>query len=370
MVHNDRKHNCFCRDCGAPAAKGYIVRFGREITNRFRTYPEAAQFLTGLRHEEGKGTLDKRDYQKDQPLSFQSQINNWLSIKKREVKPTTSRNLSRYINRACDCIGNKNVKAITNGDIEDFLFADSTANSDKTRADIRSCVNQFFTWLEDREGIRKPRIPKISYELGFRNFTDLDTQRAIIDQLALSAPPKAVFGIELLATYPKLRPDDLRRIEEQDFDGEFVFIRYPTKKKNGVKTFRLLPEDAERWSELSKQHPALPHMPFFRHHCTLNAKEDTLFGKDFLYRLWKKACAELGIEGLDLYGGTRHTTVTAIAKMAGRDNAKKASAHETNKAFERYCQAEDETAFAMAEMIRRPKSCSNVVRSKKKFNKN
>ncbi len=56
--------------------------------------------------------------------------------------------------------------------------------------------------------------------------------------------------------------------------------------------------------------------------------------------------------GLDLYGGTRHTTTTEIARQAGSDNARKASAHETNKAFDRYCQFQDDTSFQMAKIVK------------------
>jgi len=57
---------------------------------------------------------------------------------------------------------------------------------------------------------------------------------------------------------------------------------------------------------------------------------------------------------LDLYRSTRHTTTTEIARRAGTENARKASAHETNKAFDRYCQFQNDTAFQMAKVIKRP----------------
>jgi hypothetical protein len=53
-----------------------------------------------------------------------------------------------------------------------------------------------------------------------------------------------------------------------------------------------------------------------------------------------------------LYGGTHHTTTTEIARRAGTDNARKASDHETNKAFDRYCQFQDDTSFKMAQLIK------------------
>ena len=353
MTHNERKHNCFCSVCGAPAAKGYKVRFGREITKRFGTYSEAAQFLSGLRFKEAEGTLDVRDYKADNPLSLKIQTARWLVIKEKEVSPETYRKYYRYINRAVASWGReRNVKTISFGDIEDFLFDESTAQNDKTRHDIRSCLNHFFEWLSKREGVKKPELPKISFELGWRAITNLETQQSIIDEIHKIAPAKVAFGIEMLATYTSLRPDDLRRVKEGEYYDGIVTFHNPTKKKNQSKVIRLLPEHAERWEFFRRKYSALPGMPFFRHHNLHGVKENTPFGEAVFYKWWKRACQNLGIEGLDLYGGTRHTTTTAIAKMVDERSAKKASGHMTNKAFERYCQAADETAFQMAKIVR------------------
>ena len=72
MVHNERKHNCFCERCGRPATTRYIVRFN-QTTKRFTNYQQAAQFLNGLRFEMAKGTYDPRDYRADFPLGFRAQ---------------------------------------------------------------------------------------------------------------------------------------------------------------------------------------------------------------------------------------------------------------------------------------------------------
>ena len=49
-----------------------------------------------------------------------------------------------------------------------------------------------------------------------------------------------------------------------------------------------------------------------------------------------KACANLGIEGVDLYGGTRHSSVRALRKYRSPEEIKRAAMSETNKAFDRY----------------------------------
>ena len=359
MKHIPEKHNCFCKECGAPHAGSYIVRYCK-ISKRRKTYSEASRLLTILRYQEDEGTLDARDYRSDKPLFFSQQIEKWLRIKKQTLNPRSFSNLRRYIYKALDFIGDKNIKHISAGDIEDFLFAPKTATSSKTRHDIRSVVNQFFTWVSERENIMKPKIPKVEYELGWRKIIDWETQQAIIYEIRRIAPPKVAFGIDILATYPKLRPDDLRRINEGDYIDGVIRITNPTKRKNSLKVIHLLGDHIELWLDFQKQHPALPHMPFFRHHGKGKGfKPDQQFGKDNFYRWWRRACENLGVEGVDLYAGTRHTTVTEIARLAGSIAAKKASAHVTNKAFERYCQAEDETAYQMAEMIHeRKKSCT------------
>ena len=60
------------------------------------------------------------------------------------------------------------------------------------------------------------------------------------------------------------------------------------------------------------------------------------FGEKYFYKWWKRACKELKIEGVDLYGGTRHSSVRALRKKCSPEQIRAASMHTTNKAFERY----------------------------------
>jgi hypothetical protein len=50
----------------------------------------------------------------------------------------------------------------------------------------------------------------------------------------------------------------------------------------------------------------------------------------------KKACDKLGIKGVHLYSGTRHSSVRALRKYRSPEEIKRAAMSETNKAFERY----------------------------------
>ena len=85
--------------------------------------------------------------------------------------------------------------------------------------------------------------------------------------------------------------------------------------------------------------PSLPHLCFFRHHKGYGGiKPGTKMERDVLYRYWKKACKNLGIENVDMYGGTRHSSAVDLRRFYSPEQIKNATMHSTNKAFERYFQ--------------------------------
>jgi hypothetical protein len=42
---------------------------------------------------------------------------------------------------------------------------------------------------------------------------------------------------------------------------------------------------------------------------------DGRFGRDYLYKWWKEACRNLEVEGVDLYGGTRHSSARGLREF-------------------------------------------------------
>jgi hypothetical protein len=89
--------------------------------------------------------------------------------------------------------------------------------------------------------------------------------------------------------------------------------------------------------------------PFFRHDGGLQGTvKDQAYGEKYFYKWWVKACANLGIEDVDLYGGTRHSTVRALRKYYSPEQIKEAAMSKTNKAFERYLgQAQDDEILSI-----------------------
>lgn len=231
-----------------------------------------------------------------------------------------------------------------------------------------SCLRDFFQNLYKDDVInilQIPKMPEIEYELEYRNITDLNTQEAVISQVRKISHvnPKIYIGIDMLSLYTNIRPKDLLGITEADIDLEYgeIEIRRPTKKKDKFKKviIRLVDTHIDAIREMKNLYPALPHVLFFRHHGGVSGcSNGQPFGVKLFYKWWIRACKELGVKDLDLYGGTRHTTTTALAKEVGREGARKASQHETNKAFDRYCQAHDDNTFQyvkIAETLKRGK---------------
>lgn len=323
-----------------PNRGGYVVRFGRDISKWFKHREAAERFLTGLRYETDKGSFDARDYRSDRPLAFETLAEKYLAHKQQTVKPRSYNNLANYMGRAVTSWGGMNVKTIGYAEIEDFLFAQRV--SDKTKANMKSCLHDFWQWLRRRKVLalaQMPEFPSIKFELGWRQTVDGETQQAIISEvkrISYHKNPRIWLGIRWLSVYISIRPAEMINIQEKhiDLDAGVVFIPHP--KEGTPKVVPLLDDDVQMLREIPR---GLPELYFFRHlEGGSGVKPGSKFGPRYLYKWWKKACSNLGIEGVDLYGGTRHSTATALGQVMSPEQIRMGTMHSTNKAFERYFQ--------------------------------
>lgn len=379
MKHDPARHGCYCpTHPKVMATKKFKVVFGRAIQKRFPTYEQASQFLNGLRFKTGEGTFDKRDYETGNPMGFRHLAESYLDFKGRQDLSTYN-NISVYINRAIDHFGDRNIKTIRKWDLRQFLYGIEDI-SEKTRFNHRTQLHDFYyNFLYGEVEVLTladlPKIPDVPYELGFRALTDLDTQQEIIDQVkdnTYHINEKIWLGIDMLAMYNNIRPADLLRLKEADIDienGIITFWRPSKSKKNRnpkVLRIRLLEYHIAEIAGLMHKYPAVPAMKFFRHHGGVSGVAvGEPFGKRLMYKHWKAACDQLGIEGLDMYGGTRHSTTTATAILYGRDKARQGSGHDTDKAFDRYCQVADDS-FDVATLMAKRRGKVVKLRKRKK----
>ena len=333
------------------------------VKRRFENYSDAYGFLITLRGKDKEGEFDKRDYSAEKPLGFENLSLKYIEIKQNEVR--CLRNIKNHLDYAIKFFGNRNIKSIEYSDLEDLLKSLPEKLTDKSKKNIFTTLHAFWVWLRKRRIITIdlfPEFPEIKYELGWRNTLDKETQQAVIDEvkrISYEINPKIWIGIKWLATYISIRPIELINIKEGDFDLSMgvVNVRYNKEKK--PKIVPLLDEDIE----LIKSFPrALPGVNFFRHNKRkgVTEKKRNRFGKDYLYKWWKLACKNLGIENVDLYGGTRHSSVKALRDQFSPEQIKRGTMHHTNKAFERYFQVELEDSRKIYQVTQGMKKVAKV----------
>lgn len=318
----------------------FVVRFGK-ITKRFKSYDEAQRFLTGVRFKTDEATFDERDYRKDNPLSFTNISEKWLRYKVDEVRTRSYQAIKNHIRHAQVYFGNMNVKDIRYGNLQDFIKS-ITGLSEKTKHNILSTVHSLYQWMKLREEIRDvPTFPTVTFELGYRKTVSKDIQFQILEEIKRICPnPKVYIGTKWLATYISIRPGELVKLKEGDIDLSNGYLYFPHPNEKKYKSVPILQEDVKILKSFGQ---SVPGLPFFRHDISVSgAKINEPFGQRYLYKWWKKACENLGIEGVDLYGGTRHSSARALRAYRTPEEIKRATMHTTNKAFERYFNIEAE----------------------------
>jgi integrase len=224
-------------------------------------------------------------------------------------------------------------------------FVDSCEKSPKTIAESFRCVKELFTWAYHRGDISSlPRFPRYSVsndDMQLRKTIDKKTQTLVLSQLHKNEwkrAPRKYIACKMLATYVNIRPGELRLVKERDYDRDsgVLTIREHKTSRTTPKTIKLLASDRHLLGSLPKG-DAEDYL--FRYdHAVSTAPSGAPFGKRSLYRSWKRACKQVGVSGVDLYGGTRHSSAVALYKEQGLspEQIRRATGTRTSKAFMRY----------------------------------
>lgn len=356
-----------CELCGAHC-RLVRVKFKQTI-KKFTDYDKAKRFLNALRYRSDEDDYDPRDYRASQPLGFANLGGQWLSIRDGDGTRCL-RNLRNHIGYGSEYFENRNVKDIGYAELEDFFhhLRRTTNLSGKTLHNVRTTLHSFFKWVEKRErksgqSYTAPEFPEIRYKMRMRQVLDKDTQGLVLEEvrrISWDINPKIYLGCLWLATYVNVRPGELITILEKDIDRKTgVVYVHQIKERDPAKAklIHLLDEDLD----MVRMFPtALPHLPFFRHERRKGVgdwhrkRTGGQFGKDYLWKFWREACRNLGIEGVPLYPGTRHTTVVALSDegFSPEEIMEHGTQHATSKAFHRYFHQKVEKRKAVSQAAR------------------
>ena len=343
-------------------ATRFKVIFGKK-TKRFKDFFTAERFLNGLRFKEDEGTFDIRDYmEKDNPLLFSKLVQEWLNQKKPKMKPGGWQSIKALMAHTERAWANTYIKNLGYAEVEDLL--NGLELSSKTKHNLLATLKQFWKWVVRRHKIDPiedwPEIGTVVMK--YRKLVNLEDQEAIIQNIKEHESQWRIWlCIKWLATYSDCRPGEMLSLKEGDIDRAQGLI---TIKGDATKEHRedVIPLTREDWG-LIKSLPLNFDQDafFFRHDGSRgHAEAGKPFSRKMLWAAWKRACSRLGIEGVDLYGGTKHSTLTGLRTRGcvTYEEARKMSGHTTNKAFDRYLKLE---AAPMRELYaRRSDSLTNT----------
>lgn len=350
-----------CPDHPEVRAARLMLRF-RSITRRYDSYEEAWYALAQLRREAAKADFDESDYLlKANPYRVDRLLDVWLSLKKHQVKASTYKKLEYHTGHVRTVWGPRSLKDLGFADVQKLLLElkDKSGKdlASKTKHNILSDLKQFWSWANDARDVPLPKKwPVQRYEMKYRKTIDLETQEAVLENVRENEHnPRLWFALKILATYPSVRPGELIQLIEGDVDRKngLLTLRSETVKTHERKIVPLIDEDADFIRSLP---PAMPHMPFFRHDKPADKahiKPGTPVGRHTFYKAWKRACARLGLKGVDLYGGTKHSTAMALRGVLSHEDTKQATMHHTNTAAERYFRLEQNRLRALYETRRK-----------------
>lgn len=329
---DDGKRGLFCPEHPQCRATQFRVIF-KGVHIRCSSYEEASQTLSGMRFKFREGSFDDRDYRKDQPLGYSNLADQFLIFKATVEKKRSTGKMAYHLHYARNFFQNRNIKDIGEGELQDLLAFLPSHLSDKTKKNIFTTLHSLWAWVQKRERKKNPffiipEFPAIDYQSEMRQIVDRATQWQILQEVERIAPePKIYLGCLWLATYPKVRPGELINVQEKDFDLPNQTLLIKLNKEKKAKKVDLIDEDVNLINSLPR---GLPELYFFRH------KDGAKFGKKLFWKYWKKACVNLGVEGVSVYPGTKHSTATFLKKELGYQAAKEATGHTTDKAFGRY----------------------------------
>lgn len=341
---------------GKKVQSGWRVVFG-SINKNFalfehtkephRDLTPAERFLNGLRYESDRGTFDVRDYRSALPLGFENLTEKFLKANKHLKSVNKYRQRLRF---GVQAWGNRNIKTIGYGDLEDLK--NELLDAGKSPYYIKHILNAmstFWHWLAKRKEItadQVPEFPEIDAEPELRKIVTKDKQAEIISRIfedTWEFNPRIYIAVSILATYPSVRPGELIQCKEKYFDPDMGRLYITDPKERRPKYIPLVEYHVGLLTDLGR---SFPEMPLFRHRKGNGAaKPGDPFSRGYLYEIWKRACKKVGVDGVSLYPGTKHSTVVGWRNELGisKSHCKEGTGHKTNKAFERYYELQDET---------------------------
>ena len=269
------------------------------------SWDRALRLLTAIRYGIDRGTFDPRDFVKKQirHLQFANYAEAWLVRRAQEdLAKSYLKDLRGAVrNHFIPCFGNKSIRDLRTGDIEDFRA--TLHVKAKTLYNLLGMLHKILKDAHRRRDIlHLPDFPRIHLAEPVTRWIDVEEQDRVLAQVA--DPVYRAFYLFLMKQ--GCRPNEARalRWEKVDFKHDIVVInaafdrnvfRESTKERD-VRYLPLHPAVKEALAQLPR------HLTGF---VFVNAHGRPLSGCR-VYDHWRRAAGKAGVN-VTCYEGTRHS---------------------------------------------------------------
>ena len=312
----------FCPKCKTTPRRFYIdlTWQGKRIRvysdkqgNPLSSYEQAKRLASVIELEIQNKTFDPSKYVKKdfKNFLFENYIQKWIDFSQDRLKPSSFKTrkviASKYL---IPYFKSKDIREIRTSDIQDFYSALKKKKlSSKTIYNIFAELKALLNFAKKREDIEKvPIFPNVKIEEKPIYWLTQEQQKQILE--ALPEKHRPIF--RFMFTYGT-RPGEARALTWDcvDFTNKIIYIKRTFSHRRLVETTK-----EGRWKVL----PLLPEIEQMLKSLYANRKKNTKFvfspgsgaehyGEKILPKLWKQACSRVGIKGITLYEGVRHSFV-------------------------------------------------------------
>ena len=247
-------------------------------------------------------------------------LERWLEVKRAEAaagerSPTYFRELERYARPRgyFSFFQGTSIYELSYGVLEDWsLWMAGRGLSPKSRRNALGAFRSFLGWLKRRRELREiPEMPHVKVDEYLPRVLSIEDQDRVLAEI-----PEAERGIFLALAHLGIRPGEARALDVADYRDGWLMVDKAVKGPGanapirGTKTGKgkRLPvsDELREWIE--------EHVdPVGRLQGTLLFVNPRTGGRYTHYALrdtWRRATAAVGIEGVKLYEGTKHTMAT------------------------------------------------------------
>ncbi len=335
-VRKKRKNHCI--DLHWQGQRHYIysdkdgVAFGESRRH-------AERMLAHINYEIDHGLFDPKNYVKRElkALVWPNYLDAWVGRQEaRQRAGKISREYLRMLKSLAkhhvrDMFGNRSIRDLTVGIIDDAFNALPGHLSLKTKYNIQGIVTKIFNDALAREDIaRIPAWEKITVPEARTTYIEEDVQEKLLAEIT-NPVTRAFFRFCMLHG---CRPGEARALRWKDIEGGYVTIAAAMDQNEyrpytKTKRIRVLPLHPESVAEFATLPRAIHNDYVF----TVKGKP---LRKEYVNLTWRRAATRAGIT-VSCYEGTRHSFVSQLLN-AGFSEAlvREAVGHTSPKTIDRY----------------------------------